>query len=148
MQQFINSCINANGAWPLVALAALLIGFVLNRRVKSGLLTNSATQANTVSVKGNDLSIQAIQLLAKSAVYLGLQHDLCQQSINSLLRRQPLQSGAFVEKPLTSIAQTPSGRLTSSHASLPRSQQGSKGNPCNSSSTHASMQTGHGPSLR
>ena len=53
MQQFINSCINANGAWPLVALAVLLIGFVLNRRVKSGLLMNNATQANTVSVKGN-----------------------------------------------------------------------------------------------
>ena len=53
MQQFINSCINANGAWPLVALAVLLIGFVLNWRVKSGLLMNSATQANTVSVKGN-----------------------------------------------------------------------------------------------
>ena len=53
MQQFINSCINANGAWPLVALAALLIGFVLNWRVKSGLLMNSATQTNTVSVKGN-----------------------------------------------------------------------------------------------
>ena len=53
MQQFINSCINANGAWPLVALAALLIGFVFNRRVKSGLLMNSATQANTVLAKGN-----------------------------------------------------------------------------------------------
>ena len=53
MQQLINSCINANGAWPLVALAALLVGFVLNRRVKSGLLMNRAAQANTISVNGN-----------------------------------------------------------------------------------------------
>lgn len=53
MQQFISSCISASGAWPLVALAALLVGFVLNRRVKSGLLMNRATQANTVAIKGN-----------------------------------------------------------------------------------------------
>ena len=52
MQQFINSCINANGAWPLIALAALLVGFALNRRVKAGLL-NHLTQANEFSVGGN-----------------------------------------------------------------------------------------------
>ena len=46
MQQFINSCINANGAWPLVALAVLLIGFVLNRRVKGALSQNAKVGSN------------------------------------------------------------------------------------------------------
>ena len=52
MQQFINSCINANGAWLIIALAALLVGFALNRRVKARLL-NHLTQANKFSVGGN-----------------------------------------------------------------------------------------------
>ncbi len=52
MQQVVNACLSANGAWPIIALAALLIGFVLNWRVKGGLL-NSLKQANKLSVGGN-----------------------------------------------------------------------------------------------
>ena len=52
MQQFVNACLSANGAWPIIALVALLVGFVLNRHVKAG-LSNRLKQANTLSVGGN-----------------------------------------------------------------------------------------------
>ena len=52
MQQVVSACLNANGAWPIIALVALLVGFVLNRRVK-GALSNHLTQANKFSVGGN-----------------------------------------------------------------------------------------------
>ena len=52
MQQIVSACLNANGIWPIIALAALLVGFALNRRVKAG-LSNHLTQANKFSVGGN-----------------------------------------------------------------------------------------------
>ena len=52
MQQIVSACLNANGIWPIIALVALLFGFVLNRRVKAG-LSNHLAQANKFSVGGN-----------------------------------------------------------------------------------------------
>lgn len=52
MQQLVNACLSANGAWPVIALVLLLLGFVLNRRVKSG-LANSLNQENKFAVGGN-----------------------------------------------------------------------------------------------
>ena len=46
MQQVVNACLSANGVWPIIALVALLVGFVLNRRVKGALSQNAKVGSN------------------------------------------------------------------------------------------------------
>lgn len=49
MQQVVNACLSANGAWPIIALLALLVGFVLNWRVKRG-VSQTANVGSNISV--------------------------------------------------------------------------------------------------